>query len=64
MPKMKTRRGPAKRFKVTGSGKIRRRQSNLNHMLGKKTAAHKRRLARPAKLHPGDEARIKRMLGR
>ena len=34
MPKMKTHRGAAKRFKITGTGKIRRRQASLNHMLG------------------------------
>jgi large subunit ribosomal protein L35 len=64
MPKMKTHRGAAKRFKITGTGKIRRRQVNLNHFLGKKTSSRKRRLARPETLHPGDEARINRMLGR
>jgi large subunit ribosomal protein L35 len=64
MPKMKTHRGAAKRFKVTGTGKIRRRQANLNHFLGKKTSSRKRRLARPEAMHPGDEARIKRLLGR
>ena len=64
MPKMKTHRGAAKRFRITGSGKVRRRQANPNHILGKKAPARKRRLARPATLHPGDEARINRMLGR
>ena len=54
MPKMKT----------TGTGKIRRRQAGLNHFLGKKASSRKRRLARPETLHPGDEARINRMLGR
>ena len=64
MPKMKTHRGAAKRFKITGTGKIRRRQANLNHFLGKKPSSRKRRLGRPATLHPGDEARVNRMLGR
>jgi large subunit ribosomal protein L35 len=64
MPKMKTHRGAAKRFKITGSGKVRRRQANLNHFLGKKASARKRRLARSESLIPGDEARINRMLGR
>ena len=64
MPKMKTHRGAAKRIRVTGTGTLRRRQANLNHILGKKSPARKRRLARPATLHPGDEARINRMLGR
>ncbi|HEX8803291.1 MAG TPA: 50S ribosomal protein L35 [Acidimicrobiales bacterium] len=64
MPKMKTHRGAAKRFKVTGTGKLRRRQANRNHFFEKKPSTRMRRLARPESLHPGDEARIKRMLGR
>ena len=39
MPKMKTHRGAAKRFKITGTGKIRRRQASLNHFLGKKSSS-------------------------
>jgi large subunit ribosomal protein L35 len=35
MPKMKTHRGAAKRFKVTGTGRLKRRNSNLNHILEK-----------------------------
>lgn len=42
--KMKTKRAAAKRFKVTGTGKIVRRQANKRHILTKKTAARKRRL--------------------
>jgi large subunit ribosomal protein L35 len=64
MPKMKTHRGAKKRFKVTGTGKIRRRQANLNHILEKKPPKRKRRLGNDTDLAPGDEARIKRMLGR
>jgi large subunit ribosomal protein L35 len=64
MPKMKTHRGAAKRFKTTGTGKLRRRQVNLNHILEKKTPGRKRRLGREESLAPGDEARINRMLGR
>ena len=64
MPKMKTHRGAAKRFKVTGTGKLRRLQINNNHILEKKPSKRTRRLNRPADLHPGDEARINRMLGR
>ena len=44
MPKMKTHRGAAKRFKITGTGKLRRRQINMNHILEKKPPARKRRL--------------------
>jgi large subunit ribosomal protein L35 len=64
MPKMKTHRGAAKRFKVTGTGRLRRRRANMNHILEKKPSKRTRRLNRPADLHPGDEARINRMLGR
>ena len=62
MPKMKTHRGAAKRFKVTGTGRIRRRQINLNHILEKKAPARKRRLTPDADLAPADEARVRRLL--
>jgi large subunit ribosomal protein L35 len=63
MPKMKTHRGAAKRFKVTGSGKIMRRHAYLNHILEKKSPARKRRLAQETELAPGDRAQVKRLLG-
>ena len=44
MPKMKTHRGAAKRFRRTGTGKLRRRQANKNHMLEKKHPKRKRQL--------------------
>ncbi len=64
MPKMKTHRGAAKRFKVTGTGKLRRRQVNMNHMLEKKSPKRKRRLKTEATIAPGDAPRVNRMLGR
>jgi large subunit ribosomal protein L35 len=64
MPKMKTHRGAAKRFQITGTGKVRRRQINMNHILEKKPAKRKRRLNREESLAPGDEARMNRLLGR
>jgi large subunit ribosomal protein L35 len=64
MPKMKTHRGAAKRFKTTGTGKIRRRSAGLNHILEKKSPARKRRLHGSTELAPGDADRIKRMLGK
>jgi large subunit ribosomal protein L35 len=64
MGKMKTHSGAKKRFKVTGTGRIRRRQTNLNHILEKKAPGRKRRLAGEVDLAPGDAARVKRMLGR
>ena len=64
MPKMKTHRGAAKRFKVTGTGKIMRRKANLNHILEKKSPARKRRLGNEAEVVGGDADRINRLLGR
>jgi large subunit ribosomal protein L35 len=64
MPKMKTHKGAAKRFKVTGTGKLTRRRANLNHILEKKSAKRKRRLAGDVELVGGDRDRMKRLLGR
>jgi len=64
MPKMKTHRGAAKRFKVTGSGKIIRRRANLNHILEKKSSKRKRRLGRTIEVVGGDRDRVERLLGR
>jgi large subunit ribosomal protein L35 len=64
MPKMKTHSGAAKRFKVTGTGKLRRLQINNNHILEKKPSKRMRRLKGEVGLAPGDAARVKRMLGR
>ena len=63
MPKMKTHSGAKKRFKVTGSGKITRRNSNLNHILEKKSSKRKRRLTGSTELSPGDARRARRQLG-
>ncbi|TMK82587.1 MAG: 50S ribosomal protein L35, partial [Actinobacteria bacterium] len=53
MPKMKTHRGAAKRFKVTATGKILRRRAFRNHILEKKPSKRTRRLARPAEVTGG-----------
>jgi large subunit ribosomal protein L35 len=63
MPKMKTHRGAAKRFKVTGSGKIMRRKAFRNHILEKKSPKRKRRLGREAELLGGDRDQVRRLLG-
>jgi len=63
MPKMKTHRGAAKRFKTTGSGKLLRQRANLNHMLGKKPTKRKRRLTGEIELASGDASRMRRLLG-
>ena len=48
MPKMKTSRSAAKRFKATGTGKLKRNQAYKRHILTKKTAKKKRNLRKPA----------------
>jgi large subunit ribosomal protein L35 len=63
MPKMKTHRGAAKRFKVTGSGKVKRGHANKSHILTKKSSKRKRNLRRPDLIAtPGEQKMIKRLL--
>ena len=62
MPKMKTHRGAAKRFKKTGSVKITRSKSNKQHILSKKTTKRKRKLRLKSLISPADEKRIRRLL--
>ncbi len=63
MPKMKTDRGAAKRIKVTGSGKLRRRRAFRSHILEKKSSTRTRRLGREASVSASDTKAIKRLLG-
>ena len=63
MPKMKTDRGAAKRFKVTGTGKILRRKAFRSHLLEKKSSVRTRRLARETEVTGGDLKQAKRLLG-
>ncbi len=63
MPKMKTHSGAKKRFKVTGSGKVRGRHAFTSHILEKKSPKKKRALGRPALLSDHDMPRVKRLLG-
>jgi len=62
MPKMKTHRGAAKRFKKTGTGKIARSRSNKQHILTKKSSKRKRRLRKPALVSSTDAKRLEQML--
>ncbi len=62
MPKMKTKRGAAKRFKLTGSGKVRRRKAYLRHILTAKTRKQKRNLNKAAIVSAADTKQVKRML--
>jgi large subunit ribosomal protein L35 len=64
MPKMKTDKGAAKRVKVTGTGRLRRRHAFLNHILEKKSSKRKRRLASGTDIAPADARQIKRLIGR
>jgi large subunit ribosomal protein L35 len=63
MPKMKTHRGAAKRFQVTGTGRIVRRKAFRSHILEKKSSVRTRRLGREAEVTGGDRAQVKRLLG-
>jgi large subunit ribosomal protein L35 len=54
----------AKRFKVTGTGKVKRRHAFKSHILTKKSPKRKRQLRKADICAPGDAKRIKRMLGR
>jgi large subunit ribosomal protein L35 len=63
MPKMKTDKGAAKRFKITGSGKIMREKAYRSHLLEKKSSRRTRRLAGTAEVHSADRREIKRLLG-
>lgn len=63
MPKLKTHKTAAKRFKVTGSGKIMRRKSHNNHMFFHKSGAQKRRLDQDSELSKTEQKRVRRLLG-
>jgi large subunit ribosomal protein L35 len=63
MPKMKTHSGTAKRFRLTGSGKIVRRRANTNHLLEHKPSTQTRRLSGRVRLAPSDVRKIKKLLG-
>ena len=62
MPKVKTKSGAKKRFKLTGTGKLKRKHAFKNHILTKKETKQKRGLTQMTVVHKSDEANIKRML--
>jgi len=62
MPKVKTSRAAAKRFKVTSKGRIKRKHAFKNHILTKKHKKRKRALTKMAIVHPSDEPRTKALL--
>jgi large subunit ribosomal protein L35 len=62
MPKMKTKRSAAKRYRITGSGKVRYKKQNLRHILTKKSSKRKRRLRHSATLSSTETGRAKKLL--
>ena len=62
MPKIRTNRGAAKRFKVTGNKKIKRNKAYSNHILTKKTSKRKRKLKKSDLVASSEMRRVKRML--
>lgn len=64
MPKMKTRKGAAKRFKLTSKGKIKRNHAYAGHIFTKKSPKRKRNLRQSTLVSKKDEPKIKKMLGK
>lgn len=62
MPKLKTNKGAAKRFKQTGSGGFKRKQSHRRHILTKKTTKRKRQLRSPEMVAAADVPMVRQML--
>jgi large subunit ribosomal protein L35 len=64
MPKQKTHRGAAKRFRITRTGKVLHRKATGNHFLRKRRSNSRRRVEGMSVLAPGDARVIKRVLGK
>ena len=62
MPKIKTHRGAAKRFKLTGTGKIKRSKAYASHILTKKSRKRKRTLRKADLLDKSDMGRVKKLI--
>ena len=62
MPKMKTKKAAAKRYHVTGTGKVRYKKQGLRHILTKKNAKRKRSLRLSAMLSPVETKRVKQLM--
>lgn len=62
MPKMKTHRGTAKRFRVTASGRLKRNKGFKSHLATGKSRKRKRHLRKPTLVHETMEAKIKRLV--
>lgn len=62
MAKLKTNRAAAKRFKVTGTGRLKRSKAGMSHILGKKSQKRKRNLRKSGLVDKADEKPMKRLL--
>ncbi len=62
MPKMKSNRGAAKRFRVTASGKIKRHSAYHSHILTKKSAKRKRNLRQESQVSAADAPKVRKMI--
>ena len=62
MPKIKTHRGAAKRFKVTKNGKVKMFHAYKSHILNKKSTTRKRNLRKPTIATPANEANLRKMM--
>jgi large subunit ribosomal protein L35 len=62
MPKLKTHKGAARRFRITGTGKLRRMKAHRSHLRRKKPANVRRLYSRKLPLSKGDESRVNRLL--
>tara|TARA_X000000368_G_scaffold324374_1_gene261452 strand:- start:312 stop:506 length:195 start_codon:yes stop_codon:yes gene_type:complete len=63
MPKMKTRRGAAKRFKIAGSGRLKRNKANHRHMLVRRSNKAKRKMRQTGVVSSADRKIVKALLG-
>ena len=64
MPKQKTHSGAKKRFKITGSGKLKKQQANMRHNLEHKSSRRTRRIAGDVVVSAADTPKIKKLLGK
>lgn len=62
MPKLKSNRGAAKRFRKTGTGKFKRSHAFMNHIMTKKTTKRKRKLRKSSIITPGNARQVARLL--
>ncbi|MCX7991516.1 MAG: 50S ribosomal protein L35 [Proteobacteria bacterium] len=62
MPKVKTHKGASKRFKITGSGKVKYKKANLRHILTSKNSKRKRQIGKPGILNTTQANIIKEVI--